>query len=385
MDILTKKEFTTMAGMHESRCVSIFLPTHRGGQEVINRQDQLVFKNLLSDIGEDMVKRGFSEKETENFMAPAKELQQNEPFWRNQADGLAVYITNDFLKTFSLPSSFEPYYYLSHEFYLKPLLPYLMEKVEFYLLSLSLHEAKFFHGNNEGMEEVGLSESLPQRIEEVVGFDYRQKFVGYQAQKAGGHQQAVFHGHADWQEDKKDEIMAYFRAIDKILSEELEGRELPLVVASLDHLFPLYEEANTYTHLFKDHLSGNPERVKPAELHRQALDLLKVGFEKEKTEKKALFNELHGAKRTSTDLRDIIPSALGGRVDTLFIDKKLEAWGIYDKASASITLSEKQHLSNTSLVNLAAISVFENGGKVYVVDADDLPFPEPQINALYRY
>ncbi len=385
MEKLTKKDFEELANMHGDRLLSIYLPTSRAGQEVLNWQDQTVFKNLLAAIRKEMEDRGFSNREILEFMAPANELLADSGFWRGQAEGLAVFLAKDFLRSYSLPLDFEPYFYFSTHFYLKPLLPVLMENLDFYLLTLNLQEVKFYKGDRYGLEEVFPESVLPQRVGDVVGFDYQQKFLGYHTQSRGGNPVAIFHGHGDWKEDEKDEILAFFRAIDKTIGEYLTGATAPLVVASLDYLFPLYEKANTYKYLIPEHLSGSPKHVETGELHRKAWDLLTFGFEKIKTEKLNLFNQFQDTRRTSTDIQEIIPAAISGLIDTLFLAKDLEIWGIYDQRDATTDIYPDQNPSNTSLTNLAAVSVFRNGGLVYLQEEDELPHPASGINALFRY
>lgn len=384
MTTLTRKEFEVLAKVEDSRCVSIFLPTHRNGREVLNHQDQLVFKNLLKQIGADLEKRGYSALETAAFLSPAQQLLGDSGFWRNQSEGLAVFIATDFLRFYALPITFEPEYQILHEFYLKPLLPVCMDNPEFYLLTLNFHAVNFYRGTKAGIREIFPENALPQRIEEVVGFDYRQKFLGFHAQR-GGTPQTVFHGRGDGKDDKKVEVLAFLRAIDKTITDYLGAETEPLLVASLDYLFPLYEKANSYPYLFPKHISGNPAYEQPDVLHKQALDLLATEFEQEKVLKKDQFLQFHDTPRTSTDIQQIIPAAIGGQVETLFLAKDFETWGIYDNRDATVHLQETQNLSNTLLANLAAVAVLQNGGSVYVEAREGLPLPVSGINALYRY
>lgn len=384
MTTLTKKEFEALAKVEDSRCVSIFLPTHRNGQAVLNHQDQLVLKNQLKQIGADLEKRGYSAQDTAAFLDPAQQLLKDSGFWRNQAEGLAVFIATDFLRFYTLPLTFEPEYQILHEFNLKPLLPVCMESPEFYLLTLNFHAVNFYRGNKTGIREIFPENALPQRIEEVVGFDYKQKFLGFHAQR-GGTPQTVFHGRGDGKDDKKDEILAFLRAINKTVTDYLGADTAPLLVASLDYLFPLYEKVNSYPYLFPKHIPGNPLHEQAEVLHQQALDLLATEFEQEKVLKKDQFLQFHDTPRTSTDIQQIIPAALGGQIETLFLAKDYEAWGVYDTRDASVHLQETQNPSNTLLANLAAVAVLQNGGSVYVEAREGLPMPDSGINALYRY
>lgn len=385
MITLTKQQFDELAGFESGPCVSFFLPTHRSGMEVLNRQDELVFKNLIKQTGEELGKRGYNVPQVAKFLEPLYAILEDRGVWRNQSNGFAVFAAGDYLRFFNLPFSFEPFSHLSYEFYLKPLLPYFMGGGDFYLLSLNLHEIHLYRGNRESIEEVLFDPPLPQRLEEVVGFDYEQKFIGYRATKMGGHSQAVFHGHAEWQADAKGEILSFFRILDKEIATVLKGSNTPLVIAALDHLIPIYREANTYPHLYPKPVTGNPKHVPLPDLHKKVWDMLAFYFNEERRQQADLLGQLRDTERTATDIREIIPAAMGGRVDALFLDKNEEIWGTYNKADASVSVQKQRSLSDTSLTNLAAVQVFLNGGKVYLEDKIALPLPYTPVNALYRY
>lgn len=384
MTIPTKKEFAELAEVHGSRCLSLFIPTHKSGQAVLEQEDRILFKNLLVKVEKEMIDRGFGHDETLEFLEPARNLMNDPVFWRHQEAGLAFYLGRTFHQYFKLPFRVEPFFYLSHEFYLKPLVPFFTGDGDFFLLSLNFHEVKFFKGNRSGIEPVYVKDLIPQQVEEVVGFDYRQKFHGFHSGSGSG-STAVFHGHADWQEDQKDEVLSFFRAIDKNLSVELEGETAPLVIASLDYLYPIYKHANTYPFLFDGHVSGNPEYTTNQELHQKAWNLLSSHFDLEHRTKAARYAQLAGTARTSTDIHEIIPAAKAGRIDALFLDARYEIWGVYDIPKDEVRVHETQNLSNTSLINLATVYVLQNGGKVYLEDREHMPDRFSGVNALLRY
>ena len=68
---------------------------------------------------------------------------------------------------------------------------------------------------------IGLEDLLPNRLEEVVGYDYRQKILGAHTQVGGGHRQTNFHGHTEVKEDKTNEILTYLRVINEVIKEHL--------------------------------------------------------------------------------------------------------------------------------------------------------------------
>ncbi|QJD94859.1 hypothetical protein HH214_02675 [Mucilaginibacter robiniae] len=47
MDLISKEEFAELINYHGENCISIYIPTHRAGVEVNEKQDAIVFKNAL--------------------------------------------------------------------------------------------------------------------------------------------------------------------------------------------------------------------------------------------------------------------------------------------------------------------------------------------------
>jgi hypothetical protein len=375
MNYVTKKEFEKLAEEQYSSCVSFYLPTHRGGMEVINEQDRLVFKNQLKAVSEDFAKRGWEENNIATFLQPAKELMENPLFWRKQKEGLAIFLSSNSLKYYNLPFEVEPYFHIAREYYLRPLVPVFSGEGEFYVLGLNLHHISFYDGNREELKEVYVEDFTPQRMEEVVGYDYKEKFLQFRSQQEG-HGQASFHGHGEWKgEFKKDEILRFFQEIDKKIVQFIGGKNIPLFVVGQGYLFSIYQKVNSYPHLLDEYLDLNPDHINISDLHEKIWNKLYHRFDQDRAKKVGLIQQFHNTPRTSFDLSEIIPAAIQGKVDTLFVQKGTEIWGIYDKSNDSIIVEEEQSDSNVSLLNLAIVEVLRNGGNVYEQIAETMPMP----------
>jgi hypothetical protein len=81
--------------LDESRApaVSIFLPTHRAGQEI--RQDPIRLKNLVRQAEQQLIDEGTRAAEACNLLEPVAALVEDSAFWRRQAEGLAVFRSPD--------------------------------------------------------------------------------------------------------------------------------------------------------------------------------------------------------------------------------------------------------------------------------------------------
>jgi hypothetical protein len=84
-------------------------------------------------------------------------------------------------------------------------------------------------------------------------------------------------------------------------------------------------------------------------------------------------------------LNDIIPAALNGKIDTLFVEKNTDIVGTYNKETRELHLDISKDLTNKSLTNLIAVQTFFNGGKVYILNTEEMPIPGISLNAIFRY
>lgn len=384
MTLINRKEIAQLAEMQDAFCVSIFIPTHRSGQAVLKKSDAILLKNQVKAVTEKLEKEGMSELEIAKFMKPAHDLIQDSGFWSNQSDGLAIYMAKDFFRKYTLPIKFEEFNYVANGFYLKPLMPLFSGDGRFFVLTLEIEAVKFYEATRHAISDVIIKDLVPSRLEEVVGFDYEQKSLQFRTQQMGSGN-AAFHGHGEGKAERKDEILRFFRSVNKGLMTMLHDESAPMVVACQDFLFPIYKEANTYKNLMDDHISSNPANLDKLLLHEKAWAVVQPFFDRERLEKLELSQQHHDTKRTSIDIREIVPAALEGKIEALFLKNSEDIWGIYNPTTREVRVQEMPQSPNVSLLNLAATKTFLQGGKVYLLENDEMPTPYSKVNALYRY
>lgn len=383
MKTLDYNAFKRLSDVHEARCISILMPVHQKGVEVLNKEDQLLYKNLLKEAQLQAQAKGYAGSLFDKVLSKAADLLTDNEFWRHQEAGLAVFVADDMMEAYPLSGTLNPVVGVGHQFLVKPLIPFLRQDPAFFLLVLGLEGVRLFQMDNSQIEEVRLA--VPKGILEVSGSDVVEDKVGMHS--GGGRKGGmVYHGYGEGKDDRKMERDAYFHETAGVINEWLANRELPLVLAGLPDQVAMYRKHNTYRNVFPEALTGNPAVAELDGLRKSAVELLRpLVVDEVKEEKKALVQKFYLTERGSCQLAEILPAAMGGRVDTLFIDEDFEQWGIYDQAHAKVVFSEEENLASVSLTNMAAVAVLENGGQVYLEKRKDLPVEESGINALYRY
>ncbi len=384
MELITKKEIEQLDSIQSETCISIFIPTHRAGEAVLQGKDALHLKNQLKDVKNKLEQKEMGPREIDTLLAPIKELLDDSEFWRYQSDGLAIFRSDTYFEKYTLPVHFEAFNYVANGLYTKPLLPLFVGDGKFYVLALELETVKLYEQTRHSLVEIAIDDLVPSRMEDRVGYDYEQKNLQYRS-GADAQGRAMYHGHAESDRDRKKEIAQYFRAIDKGLSTLLNTNNIPMVVASQDYLFSIYKEESSYKRLLDDHISCNLSETDTFLLHEMALEKVRPIFDKEQKEKVELFKQCDGTGRTSSEIEHVLPAALEGKIDALFLENGKDIWGVYNPEKRQVRIDGNPLPTNVSLLNKAAIKTFLNGGKVYLLEKEEMPNPYSKVNALYRY
>jgi hypothetical protein len=382
-DLIQEADRKKLLDSRDPHSLSIFLPTHVHGEEVLQKQDAKLLESELRKIRKKLESLSLDTSEIEDRLKPVEALVADGEFWRNQSDGLAIFISGDWFKTFRLPLSFTPMYYVGTGFYLVPLVDELIEASPFYLLSLELENIRLFRASRRGMEEVSIEGQIPGQLQDRVGYDYEQKSLQARSQSPGSGKSG-YHGHAESDWDRKDEILRYFQSVDKGLAPLLDPK-WPLLIASQEYLAAIYREASSFGNILDETLVTNLSEATLAELHDGAMDLLRPGLQAGRKEKWAAFSQFHGTGKATAQMDEILKAALEGRIDTLFIARGAELWGTFDDQNLQVHTVDKPSSEAESLVNRAVRMTLQQGGEVYQRDPADMPGKEMPAAALFRY
>jgi len=333
--LMSRETFNKLAETHYPNCISIYIPTERAGESVDAGEGQIHLKNSLKDVNKILVDKGLNSKERGDILDPVEMLLEDNQFWRNQSDGLAIYAHSEGMEYYTLPVQFRPQTYVSNHFYMLPVISYFNDDGKYYLLSLSAKQVRLYECKRDSIVEIEISDLAPDRIEDAVGYDFEEKTLQNrtgQGSKGG----AMYHGHGSGKDDQKTELEKYFRAIDEGIMKLIDNENTPLVLACVDEHYPIYQKVTNYKHLYSEHVSGNPDEIEELMLQEESWDLVEGLFRKTRDIKSVEIRNHLARKKASTDIREIIPATVDGRVDTLFIEEGKDLLGIYDQTKRTI-------------------------------------------------
>ena len=363
MESLTLKrdDWKLLLENRPGKCVSLFMPTHRSGPEA--QQDPVRLKNLLRQAESGLVAAGLKPGEAAEVLKPAESMA-NALVWARRSDGLAIFCAPGFFRSFDLPLAFNERVVVGERFYIRPLSPLHQANGHFHVLALSLRQVRLLAATRDSVQRVDL-EGVPASFEDAMGT------LQTDGPSRLGRQSAVFHGHGSSDQEKlKEEVLHYFQQVARGLPEHLGDRQAPLVLAAVEEHFPLFREANRGLTVLDDVVAGNPEHLSDRELQERAWKVAESWFLREKSDALERYVDLEGSPRTSSDVRELLPAAVQGRVDALFLAPEPEQRGRFDPATGEVSMDPE---GDEDLVDAAAFYTLLQGGKVYSLDSEEVP------------
>lgn len=376
MDILTRKKFEELINSREEWCISIYMPTCRMGPDI--KQNPIRYKQCIREAEDKLFNMGLNKSDVGNILRSASDLIDETTFWQNQTEGLAIFITPEKINYYHLPFEIKEQVVISDKFYINPLLPLFTENGQFYILALSKNEVRLFKASRQMVKEIVMHDA-PRSVEDMkVDDDPRTKLQIRTSSPVGGNQlvyNTASQGQGNENDFNKNELTRYFRAIDEAFYKVHKGDQIPLILAGVEYLIPIYKEISKYPNIVEEFIKGNPETLYGDDLQKLAWEIMEPKFLKIQELAEAKYNQFSGQKNglSSKSLKKILSQAYNGQIETLFIANGTQQWGKFDVDTNKVEFHEEEKVGNEDLIDRAATLTISRGGTVYLVDPDKVP------------
>ncbi len=383
MRLFTREDLQKLSQSSGGYHVSIYLPTHSAGIEA--EQNPIRFKNLIRIAEDELEAEGVRTPDIKSILDPAYQLLSNHFFWKHQRKGFALFIAPQGYDYFRTTHAFRELSVVTHRFHLKPLLPLLSREEQFYILAISPEQVRLLQCNRDHVEEIEV-EGMPKCLAEVLGEKDVENHMHHHYVGSGGKgdQTSVQHGGGDFNEQEKEGLRKYFRLIDQHINKTLKDLRDPLMVATVEANFSLYKEINTYPQLFDSLISGNPDHSNVQELLEKGFPLIRPLFKKERSEAEERYHQLKGTGKTSSQIEELVTASCHGQIDTLFVAREVEQWGVVDKSQGKVMLHDHFEPGDEDLLGYASIQTLIHKGNVYSVKPEFMP-DQSNIAGILRY
>lgn len=374
MKTLNEQQFKELANRTGDVVISIYSPTSKQSTDGY-QTDKTHFKNQLKEIGRELQDiHQLGEEQIKNLLKPAHNLLDDPQFWQYNERMLAYFIFDGEAEMFQLPAPIRtPIHLISKQPFLLPLIPQLNNDGDFYLLHLDLERIQLYKGSRDKFTEVELDgEEVPlswaeeeAELEEIQGLRKRLGSVG------GGRE---FTAHGETGENRTQLVQSYVHRLANKLEKELGKNPLPLFLAGLDYLLPMYHEASKYSLLQKKHM-GTLDGMGQNDIHKEAWELAADYFLGEKNKRKEEFGFRSSRNLAiSKDPEKLIKTAITGGVDTLLVNTNHKhLWGTYNEDNFEVKFQEAPNGKNHCMIDFAALSVINSGGRVFMLPPEEMP------------
>ncbi|APV43895.1 hypothetical protein Dform_00540 [Dehalogenimonas formicexedens] len=377
MDLLRKADLLTLLQKPEGPVVSIYMPTHRVADM---EGDPLLLRHLLDDAETKLTQLGLKTAESRNLLSPARELLRDALFWQHQEEGLALFISRDSFSHFNLPFEVAETVVASGEYFIKPLLPLVINDGVYYLLALSSNRVVFFRCLAANCREI-IPVGMPRSLEEAMRLDEPEKQL--QQHTLGGGP-TMFHGQGTPKDIEQERHLRFLQQVSRSLETVLAGEKAPMVVAGVESLRSMFRAVSSYGNILAEGIEGNPDKVNPDTLQKSAWKVVRPYFMQEQSRRLAQYVEATGQGPSINDLVQVVPAAVDGRVYSLFIAEGLERWGTFDEAGHCVNLTQVPGDGAYDLVEFLVKRTLATGGNVYSLKPEEVP-GDTGIAAVLRY
>lgn len=375
MTFITHDEIAELINHTAGPCVSLYVPMATAGREV--EGNRIRFKNRLQAAREALTERGLNPREIGALLGEANNLVDEQLIWQHQRQGLAVFIAPDWLRSYQLSRSVPELTVVGERFHVKPLLVHAVQpdNGRFYILALSQNEARLLEATPYAIETVDAAD-MPPSLAEALRFEEIERQLQFHtstspsAPLGTARRRAIFHGQGAPENDEKNQILRYFQQIDRGLQAFWQTDDVPLVLAAVGYLYPIYAEANNYPHLLKEFIRGNPEAVSADELHDAALEIVEPLWAQAVEDAKTRYQHAKGQSQAVTGVESVLETAHQGRLDTLFVAVDAQQRGVFDAETGAVELDAS---ATADLLDVALVHTWRNAGDVFVLPQDEMP------------
>jgi hypothetical protein len=390
MDIISRKEIIDLIKHCEGLAITIYMPTYEAGRR--KEQSPIRLKNLLNQATDQMSETGMGKGEINSYLNPIENLLDDEFFWQQQTEGLALFLDANELHLYHLPDRVEESLLIGNHYHITPLIPIYQGNGQYYLLQIDQERPKIMQGSKfhlDEVDEVNLPESLQEMFDSYFEFHSHLSFhtsTSSPNPDSATQRNGIFFSQSGGDDiEKEAEIRNFFHRFDDALMEYLGGHHTPLVLAGADYLHHSYRQANSYPNLLEKGITKKVDQMPVEDLHKLSWQIVQEKFEKDFEQALEAYHQKEVKNgETSTEIEKIVPAAYYQQIHTLFSAENVQLWGKFKPDENLVLIKKEPSTHNEDLINLAATHTLTNGGEVLVVPQEKIP-NMAKLAAIFRY
>ena len=339
MKVLTRSEIQKLASTKQNPSISIIMPTATSDFAVLRSR----FRKLLLEARDKLSIEYNDQSIKHTALYAGYELLHKSEWWRKADKSVAIYLAKDFVRAYHLADDLPTSVVVGSEFDIVPLLESVSDD-EFHILALNQNSPRLFWTNRHAIEEIKL-DNIPKQV-----VDSSSDGINLINNKPV----------------EKPDIFHLLRSVDNIVTPYLNKTQKPLILVGLPHIAALYQGISSYQHTVQKYVAKSPDGMTMLGLRDRAWATLKPLARRDQHLAYSQFDRLIRSQpqRTARGFRQVMSAIVEGRVQTLFINTRVQKWGSLNAIKA-VDVHDKPHTGDINLLNMLASSALGMGNSVF--------------------
>ena len=348
-------------------CVSLYLPTHRGG----TADDRAHLAGQLRRVREDLEGK-YTQSFIDGFMAPLDQLNNSE-FWSQASDGLAIFRSPIISVHWQLPLPMPERLVIGSSFHIRPLLRFVQSNQRWWLVLLTHDRVSLLKGSATGLSYVPFP-SAPRAYSVAASERERERSHGIHG---GGRGPVVHHGGAQNHARSEDEAR-FVRSVDRALREVLRDESAPILIAGPERLTHQLRALVPLDGHGPAIALGNIVNESLPELHARAWPIVADLIEDAQARVTERWNNLVSRGRALDELTTIARLSVQGRIRDLIVAADAVTWGRMDPSTGAVELHDHGRVNHEDdVLDDLAEAVMLRGGEVHTLLRSKMPTVSP--------
>jgi release factor family 3 len=320
------------------------------------------------------VRQRYAGRETAPILAPFHGLAEDDRFWNQGLDGLAVFAASDLFKVYRLQRPVRELAVVAGSFHTKPLMRMLQSADRYHVLGINRQEARLYEGNRYVLDEVEPTAGVPQTVSDVVGTKVGEPERRTRVYGPGDPGGTTRHGTDIRQDETASESERFFRAVDSAVLEHYSRPSgMPLLLAALPEHHHLFRLVSRNPFLVAEAIDAYSGALSLDELRQRAWQAILPRY----LERLSALVERFGSARAnglgSDDLADIGRAAAAGGISALLIEADRVIPGRFDPVSGAVEFAALGDPRVDDLLDDLAEQTLRTGGEVVIVPGERMP------------
>lgn len=296
--------------------LSLFMPTHLSDPE--NRQDPIVFKNLLKEVEEKLEE--FPEKTLTKVKSSLNDLQKDTQFWNHTKGGLGILATEAETRIFHLNYQVPPSVKIGSTYHILPLLRHMEGGGEAVVADIARDRVRLYRFDGRDLTLIQ-PEDLETEFTDLFD-DYDPNKDGHSGAGAFRGQTSGYHNGIARPEEERKEREKYFRYLDTSFEKLHDQLQLPFILAGTTENLAAFRELAKGDFYLDGEIDQPVDSFKNNQLAEHLRDFLERQRMKAHQSDQDMASVALRENRAESDLTKISNLAKEGRVGEFLVNEE---------------------------------------------------------------